>query len=229
MTHRAETRDWTEGEVARLRALAPDHSCDGVAFMLNRSPDSVRGKARALGDVSFNAKHGTSNLYGGTGWTEEREERLKTLWVEGLSAAQIVKDLGGVTRNAVIGKVHRLGLGGRAAPSRPAKRRVTLANPRAPQAPKLAAAPFVAAPPLEPLKREDGSTVSILTCDDTTCRFPIGDPRDDGFALCGRPACGRYCAAHEAMAFDRVRTNAMRSRRVNHARDIERQMRRHVQ
>src|SRR6202795_2685210 len=47
-------------------------------------------------------------------WTDERVETLKKLWAEGLSASQIAAELGNVTRNAVIGKVHRLGLSGRA-------------------------------------------------------------------------------------------------------------------
>ena len=59
------------------------------------------------------------------GWTEDRVTLLKKLWTDGLSASQIAKQLGGVTRNAVIGKVHRLGLAGRAAPSRPIKRIAT--------------------------------------------------------------------------------------------------------
>ena len=51
-------------------------------------------------------------------WTDERVEQLKKLWADGLSASQIAAELGGITRNAVIGKVHRLGLSGRAkAPS----------------------------------------------------------------------------------------------------------------
>ena len=51
-------------------------------------------------------------------WTDERVELLKKLWADGLSASQIAGELGGITRNAVIGKVHRLGLSGRAkAPS----------------------------------------------------------------------------------------------------------------
>ncbi len=58
-------------------------------------------------------------------WTDERVETLKKMWGEGQSASQIAKELGGVTRNAVIGKVHRLGLSNRAgsggsAPSKPA-------------------------------------------------------------------------------------------------------------
>ena len=47
-------------------------------------------------------------------WTEDRVEKLKSMWTEGNSASQIAKELGGVTRNAVIGKVHRLGLSNRA-------------------------------------------------------------------------------------------------------------------
>src|SRR5919204_2234786 len=63
-------------------------------------------------------------------WTDERVEHLKKLWAEGLSASQIAGELGGITRNAVIGKVHRLGLSGRAqAPSSAAPR------PRKPRAP----------------------------------------------------------------------------------------------
>ena len=45
-------------------------------------------------------------------WTDERVELLKKLWADGLSASQIAGELGGITRNAVIGKVHRLGLSG---------------------------------------------------------------------------------------------------------------------
>src|SRR3954464_10249800 len=62
-------------------------------------------------------------------WTDERVELLKKLWADGLSASQIAAELGGVTRNAVIGKVHRLGLAGRAkSPSSAAPR------PRKPRA-----------------------------------------------------------------------------------------------
>ena len=60
-------------------------------------------------------------------WTDERVETLKKMWTEGQSASQIAKELGGVTRNAVIGKVHRLGLsnraGGGAVPAAAAPRR----------------------------------------------------------------------------------------------------------
>ncbi|MEM6620008.1 MAG: GcrA family cell cycle regulator [Pseudomonadota bacterium] len=54
-------------------------------------------------------------------WTDDRVEMLKTMWSEGKSASQIAKELGGVTRNAVIGKVHRLGLSNRSAPAKAPK------------------------------------------------------------------------------------------------------------
>src|SRR3569832_30117 len=79
----------------------------------------------AVGEVRIN------RWEAGMGWTDERVELLKKLWQEGLSASQIAKQLGGVTRNAVIGKVHRLGLSGRAAPSKPA--RPVFKAPRAPR------------------------------------------------------------------------------------------------
>jgi len=72
-------------------------------------------------------------------WTDERVEKLKELWAEGMSASQIAKQLGGVTRNAVIGKVHRLGLSNRTpgggqggtddAPARPSPAPKPVADP----------------------------------------------------------------------------------------------------
>ena len=93
-------------------------------------------------------------------WTEDRVELLTKLWAEGLSASQIAKQLGGVTRNAVIGKVHRLGLSGRAKPSNPSKKaarakRATTARARprttrAPSAPRKPRPAVAAAPPPPP-------------------------------------------------------------------------------
>ncbi|MCV3272260.1 GcrA family cell cycle regulator [Roseobacter sinensis] len=82
-------------------------------------------------------------------WTDERVELLKKMWGEGQSASQIAKELGGVTRNAVIGKVHRLGLSNRAAASATAK-----AEPKAKPAPKTEAKPKPAPKPAEPAKAE---------------------------------------------------------------------------
>lgn len=77
-------------------------------------------------------------------WTDDRIEKLKVLWSSGLSAGQIAKQLGGVTRNAVIGKASRLGLPGRGRPSSPAGSAPkpirtsvrSLPTPKPPRAPK---------------------------------------------------------------------------------------------
>lgn len=145
------------------------------------------------------------------GWTDERVETLKKLWIEGLSASQIAKQLTGVTRNAVIGKVHRLGLAGRATPSRPAKRPRPVSRPRIASSssstalarPRMAPAPYLAlVPHLEPLKAEDGSVTTVLTLSEDVCKWPIGDPTDAGFAFCGRGAgSGPYCQDHASLAF----------------------------
>lgn len=82
-------------------------------------------------------------------WTDERVETLKTMWNEGKSASQIAKELGGVTRNAVIGKVHRLGLSNRTAPAKaPAKEPAKAkAAPKAKAKPAKEAAPKAKAKP----------------------------------------------------------------------------------
>ncbi|PVA06699.1 GcrA family cell cycle regulator [Thalassorhabdomicrobium marinisediminis] len=84
-------------------------------------------------------------------WTDERVEVLKKMWGEGQSASQIAKELGGVTRNAVIGKVHRLGLSNRASPAGAAKPAATEAKaeakPKAPAKPKSPPKKAEAEPP----------------------------------------------------------------------------------
>ena len=143
------------------------------------------------------------------GWTDERVEMLKKLWLDGLSASQIAKQLGGVTRNAVIGKVHRLGLSGRAAPSHPSRpafkaprpqRQVSAPAPRPrsmePKAHHHAPArqaPFVELP----------GTATVLTLGAHMCKWPIGDPSSQDFTFCGRRASeeGPYCIDHARMAY----------------------------
>ena len=146
-------------------------------------------------------------------WTEDRVAVLKKLWTDGLSASQIAKQLGGVTRNAVIGKVHRLGPAGRATPSRPVTKR-----PMRPQAPRPTPALAIARArpagpsplggnvvpfaPLEALRQDDGSVASVLTLTERMCKWPIGDPTDQNFGFCGRGACsGPYCQEHARLAY----------------------------
>ncbi len=99
-------------------------------------------------------------------WTDERVELLKKMWGEGQSASQIAKELGGVTRNAVIGKVHRLGLSNRATGSTSTKSEAKEKPAAAPKAaakakpaPKTeparpAAAPAAEAKPATPARRQ---------------------------------------------------------------------------
>ncbi|MFT5775058.1 GcrA family cell cycle regulator [Hyphomonas sp.] len=171
-------------------------------------------------------------------WTDERVEVLKKLWAEGHSASQIAKQLGGVTRNAVIGKVHRLGLSGRATPSRPVKRPPRLARPKPrvmPDGSVTMPTPAVTTPieqarpvertamiaPLPPLKLADGGAATILTLRDSMCKWPIGDPADPKFAFCGRKSdCGPYCSEHAKVAFQPARKRDTKKNQYDYVRRI---------
>jgi GcrA cell cycle regulator len=139
-----------------------------------------------------------------TGWTDARVETLKTLWREGLSAAKIARELGAVTRNAVLGKIHRLGLSGRAVAPRLGGQRPASVRPRPtlrriPRGPKPPVLPPVdIAIPVE----GPGLATSVLELGAHTCHWPIGDPKAADFSYCGRGAdeLGPYCPAHRRIA-----------------------------
>lgn len=172
------------------------------------------------------------------GWTEDRVGALKKLWLEGQSASQIAKTLGGgVTRNAVIGKVHRLGLSGRAAPSQPARTTFRPARPRpaatatptqAPSAPRRmeAAAPRPVAPsvPAAAPTPELPGTATVLTLGAHMCKWPIGDPSTSDFSFCGRRASeGVYCGEHARVAYQpQVRKSATKDASTDLARSLRR-------
>ena len=163
-------------------------------------------------------------------WTEERVELLKKLWSDGLSASQIATELGSVTRNAVIGKVHRLGLSGRAknpaAPAAPRNAQPRKAPTRSPSAPNLgpsagmtrganALAPHFAeeaepdmsveqAPaPSEDVVIPFSERVTIMDLREYMCRWPMGDPTTPEFRFCGgRSQTGMpYCSYHARIAY----------------------------
>lgn len=79
-------------------------------------------------------------------WTDERIETLKKMWDSGLTATQIAEELGGVSRNAVIGKAHRLGLPARPSPVKPNEAKAAAASAPAEPRPAPAPAPRTAAP-----------------------------------------------------------------------------------
>ncbi|MDB5513149.1 MAG: GcrA cell cycle regulator [Enterovirga sp.] len=167
-----------------------------------------------------------------TGWTDDRVEMLSKLWGEGLSASQIAAALGGgVTRNAVIGKVHRLGLSGRAkagpgVAQRTAKPRAAGVPGAAPVAPEaLRVAPRDADQFTRPALSADqrwgeetalpeSERVSILDLRDSMCRWPLGDPSKPDFAFCGAravtglPYCGHHCRIAYQPATERRRLRA---------------------
>lgn len=154
-------------------------------------------------------------------WTDDRVDLLKKLWAEGLSASQIAGRLGSVSRNAVIGKVHRLGLSGRATTSRMKSHRprqrmaskrmaksryATIGNPalRA----LYNAETNVYLPPTEELVIPVAERKSIQTLTEVTCRWPIGDPQHTEFHFCGKNKVPGlpYCEFHARRAFQPPQT-----------------------
>jgi GcrA cell cycle regulator len=146
-------------------------------------------------------------------WTPERVEQLRSSVGNGLTCSQIAAQIG-VTRNAVIGKIHRLGL----SPGRPAGAAVRACPPRARQ-PRPASqqrrllrlmwsegAPVAdAAPALTAV--DSAQPCSLLDLDRGKCRWPLNGPACDGgtgdFVFCGNAAVDgfSYCAGHARMAY----------------------------
>ena len=145
------------------------------------------------------------------GWTEERVEMLKKLWADGLSASQIAAELGGITRNAVIGKVHRLGLSGRAkSPSSSAPR------PRKPRSSTMMRVPrahirgntalaydYAVEPEPELIEIPVEQRKNLLQLNEATCHWPVGDPGSTDFFFCGGQANegSPYCNYHSRVAY----------------------------
>lgn len=158
-------------------------------------------------------------------WTDERIGLLKKMWKEGKSAAEIAKTLGkGVTRNAVIGKAHRMGLSGRPSPikkpvsvkkeataKKTASASVTTSRDASKKAPAAANAKINPAlaretEELKKIERETvppGGGVALIDLTERMCKWPIGDPREDDFTFCGRSIRQGtpYCPDHAAAAY----------------------------
>ena len=147
-------------------------------------------------------------------WTEDRILRLTALWLEGRSAAAIAREFGrGVSRCAVLGKVHRLGL----ARGPEVRRARTAAPPRAkPPRDAIDALPPAARSPAAVKVRSKGGTsaalgaappaptATILSVRSGQCRWPYGSSGEASFGLCGRPVTrGAFCAAHAAVGYQR--------------------------
>ena len=160
-------------------------------------------------------------------WTDERVELLRKLWADGLSASQIAAQLGGVSRNAVIGKVHRLKLSARgratAAPVRQKKAASTSTGAKVASRAATVSRPmpasigatalqtmFEAEPvarqvlrPVENVVVPISRRLSLIQLNERTCKWPNGDPLTEDFNFCGNDSLesGPYCAYHARIAF----------------------------
>ena len=136
-------------------------------------------------------------------WTSEKVEKLKALWSKGHTASQIAEMLGDTTRNAVIGKAHRLNLEARA-PSKqsslPKSRENRQIIKRSP-APMSRKAKFQSILLDKNFEAENPKSLEELT--ETTCKWPIGHPNEEKFYFCGRKPEGDfpYCKLHVLYAF----------------------------
>ena len=154
-------------------------------------------------------------------WTDERVELLRKLWSEGLSASQIAAQLGGVSRNAVIGKVHRLKLAGRGRSTSQPARAKKPAAPKPQSAPRPARAvatsganalqaQFDAEPVSRAVYRPAADVVvpisrrlALTQLTERNCKWPNGDPLTEEFSFCGNEAGehGPYCSYHARLAY----------------------------
>ncbi len=153
-------------------------------------------------------------------WTAKRVEVLTNLWADGFSASQIADRLGGITRNAVIGKVRRLGLTGCATAPRSSHRDVgqtrarrsppaRQANRRAPLQLDVSVLEWPAKHqmPVTPAVVEAVTApsrhIGLLDLKESMCRWPIGDPASHDFHFCGcqKQAGSSYCEHHARIAF----------------------------
>ena len=135
-------------------------------------------------------------------WTNEKVEKLKELWSKGHTASQIAEMLGETTRNAVIGKAHRLDLEARA----PSKQSATpksrdnrqIKRTAAPTSRKAKFQSILLDKNFEP---ENPKSLENLT--ESTCKWPIGHPNEEKFYFCGRKPEGEfpYCKLHVLYAF----------------------------
>ena len=136
-------------------------------------------------------------------WTAEREEKLKQLWKKGHTGSEIANMLGSTTRNAVIGKAHRLNLAARSV-SRRSTQKVNTEKDNAPEVKneKLGRkARFRALLLDENFEPENPTKLENLT--DEHCRWPLGEKMDPASLFCGRKSMEKftYCKLHVLYAF----------------------------
>lgn len=136
-------------------------------------------------------------------WTDARVELLKKCWAGGLSASQTASEIGGITRNAVIGKACRMGL---IQPEKPPKLGTITRPPRAAKERFLRPPPQIVEPPPPELPPDESQfAMSIADIGMYDCRYPLGDPHLPGFMFCGAPKMDSspYCYRHHRIAYQK--------------------------
>ena len=135
-------------------------------------------------------------------WDESREAKLKELWEKGHTASQIAEILGGTTRNAVIGKAHRLKLAGRVQSKKPDKQKRQVENLQSKEEKYVSRRARFKSLLLDK-NFEPENPKKLEELDDKNCRWPIGHPDQKDFYFCGRtPIDGfSYCKLHVLYAF----------------------------
>lgn len=139
-------------------------------------------------------------------WTEDRIDRLKTLWREGKTADQVARDLGsGISRCAVLGKVHRMGLSNgrsrRSVQPPPARAKAVKARPIRPLDITSAAPPLASA--------AQPGLATLLSVGRFQCRWPMEAPGAPVLSVCGRPVeRGSFCGPHAQVAYRPARDTA---------------------
>ncbi len=146
-------------------------------------------------------------------WTDDRVSLLKKLWGEGHTAAEIAKQLGGVTRNAVIGKAHRMKLSNRVSPiqqnKKPANKNV---ERKVVEKPKVVVSKKTRPVIVESAIANESQSGKLYTLSELKprmCRWPCGDPQEDGFGFCGEESMPGlpYCAEHSKVAYQAATRN----------------------
>jgi len=130
-------------------------------------------------------------------WTDQKVEKLKELWGKGNTASQIAEILGGVSRNAVIGKAHRLNLSAKIK-TRPATSNASFDNSvdKNPKIKKGSRSKFKSLIIEKDFEPENPKQLEELT--DNDCKYPIGHPNEKDFYFCGRSSLKdfSYCKLH---------------------------------
>ena len=155
-------------------------------------------------------------------WTDERIAQLKAGWEGGMTASQIAEALGeGVSRNAVIGKAHRLGRESRPSPVKGGDEVVAAPVAKVAPAPAPVAMPTAAAvaprpvAAKKPVRTGKAARTTLLDLNEKICKWPIGHPGDADFHFCGKGAQAGfpYCTEHCLQAYQAQLPRRDRDRR----------------